>query len=148
MPSVRSSPLAAGDITDSVAFTVAGWTRNLPLEMRTETDQILLQAAAAGAPLDDLAVIAGRAIERWRCSTPTPDEAGDGFDDRSVQLGITSGGATVLRGDLTPECAAAVRAVLGPLGKKARPAAPSSGRPVSWRICRTDARAASSTCLL
>ena len=41
--------LAAGDITDSLAFTIAGWTRKLPAEMRTETDKILLEAAAAGA---------------------------------------------------------------------------------------------------
>jgi hypothetical protein len=40
--------LAAGDITDSVAFTIADWTRKLPAEMHTETDRILLQAAASG----------------------------------------------------------------------------------------------------
>jgi hypothetical protein len=113
--------LAAGSITDSLAFTIADWTRKLPAAMRTETDRILLEAAAAGASLDDLAVIAGCAIERWRQQQPDPDDPDDGFGDRALQLGTTFGGAAVLRGDLTPECAAAVRAVLEALGKKAGP---------------------------
>ena len=57
------------------------------------------------------------ALERWRASRPDADE--DGFDDRYVQAGTTFGGAGVLRGNLTPECAAAVQAVLEALGKKA-----------------------------
>jgi len=113
--------LAAGDITDSLAFTIAGWTRQLPAAMRTETDRILLEAAAAGASLDDLATIAGCAIEKWRQQQPDPDEPDDGFDERFIQLGTTFGGAAVIRGDLTPACAAAVRAVLEALGKKAGP---------------------------
>jgi hypothetical protein len=113
--------LAAGDITGSLAFTIADWTRKLPAAMRTETDRILLQAAAAGASLDDLATIAGCAIERWRQQQPDPDDPEDGFDDRSLQLGTTFGGAAVIRGSLTPECATAVRAVLEALGKKAGP---------------------------
>jgi hypothetical protein len=113
--------LAAGDITDSLAFTIADWTRKLPAEMRTETDRILLQAAASGASLDDLAVIAACAIERWRQQQPDPDDPDDAFEDRCVQVGTTFDGAAVLRGNLTPECAAAVRAVLEALGKKAGP---------------------------
>jgi hypothetical protein len=113
--------LAAGDITDSLAFTIADWTRKLPTEMRTETDRILLQAAAAGASLDDLATIAGCAIENWRMRQPDPDSPDDGFDDRCLQVGVTFGGAAVIRGNLTPECAAAVRAVTEALGKKAGP---------------------------
>jgi hypothetical protein len=113
--------LAAGDITDSVAFTIAERTRKLPGQMRAETDRILLEAAAAGASLDDLDTIAVCAIERWRQLQPDPDQPDDGFDDRSVQLGTTFAGAAVIRGDLTPECATAVRAVLEALGKKAGP---------------------------
>jgi len=111
--------LAAGAITGSLAFTIAGWTRKLPAQMRTETDRILLGAAAAGASLDDLATIAACAIEAWRRQQPDPDIPDDGFEDRSVQVGVTFGGAAVIRGNLTPECAAAVRAVLEALGKKA-----------------------------
>ncbi len=115
------SALAAGDITGPLAFTIAGWTARLPAAMRAETDRILLEAAAAGASCDDLAAIAGCAVERWRQQQPGPDDPDDGFDDRFVQLGTTFGGAAVIRGDLTPECATAVRAVLESLGKKAGP---------------------------
>jgi len=104
------SALAAGDITDSLAFTIAGWTRKLPAQMRAETDRILLEAASAGASTDDLAAIAAYAIENWRAQQPDSD--GPDPDDRFVQLGTTFGGAGVIRGGLTPECATAVRAVL------------------------------------
>jgi hypothetical protein len=113
--------LAAGGITDSLAFTIAEWTRKLPAGMRDETDRILLDAAAAGASLDDLATIAACAIEQWRQQRPDPDDPDDAFEDRFVQVGTTFGGAGVIRGNLTPECAAAVRAVLEALGKKAGP---------------------------
>jgi hypothetical protein len=113
--------LSAGDITDSLAFTIADWTRKLPAEMRTETDRLLLDAAAAGASLDDLATIAACAIEKWRQQQPDPDNPDDAFEDRSVQVAATFGGAGVIRGNLTPECTAAVRAVLEALGKKAGP---------------------------
>ena len=113
--------LAAGDITESLAFTIAGWTRKLPEDMRTETDRILLQAAASGASLDDLNTIAACAIENWRQQQPDRDDPQMDPAGRSLQLGVTFGGAAVLRGNLTPECAAAVRAVLEALGKKAGP---------------------------
>ena len=111
--------LAAGNITDSPAFTIAAWTRKLPDEMRDETDRILLEAATAGASTEDLATIAACAIEAWRAQQPDPDEPDPG--DRYLQLGTTFGDAGVIRGDLTPECNAAVRAVLEALGKKAGP---------------------------
>jgi hypothetical protein len=111
--------LASGDITRSWALAMADWTRKLPAQMRDETDRILLEAAAAGASADDLATIAACAIETWRSQQPDADDPDPG--DRFVQLGTTFGGAGHLRGDLTPECAAAVRAVLEALGKKAGP---------------------------
>jgi hypothetical protein len=113
--------LAAGEITDSLAAAIAAWTRKLPAGMRAETDKILLDAAQAGASQDDLAVIAGCAIERWRSQRPDPDEPEDGFEDRYVKVGTTFGGAGVIHGSLTPECTAAVTAVLEALGKKAGP---------------------------
>ncbi|MGH3207498.1 MAG: DUF222 domain-containing protein [Trebonia sp.] len=111
--------LAAGAVTDSLAFTMADWTRRLPAQLRAETDRIMLDAAAAGASIDDLAAIASCAIEAWRAQQPDADDPDPG--DRTVQLGTTFGGAGVIRGDLTPECATAVRAVLEALGKKAGP---------------------------
>ena len=113
--------LATGGITGSWAAAIAGWTKKLPADMRDETDRILLDAAAAGASLDDLATIAACAIENWRQQQPDPDNPDDGFDDRYLQVGTTFGGAGVIRGNLTPQCAAAVRAVVEALGKKAGP---------------------------
>jgi len=75
----------------------------------------------AGASLDDLATIAACAIEKWRQQRPDPDDPDDAFEDRFVKVGTTFGGAGVIHGNLTPECAAAVRAVLEALGKKAGP---------------------------
>ena len=109
--------LADADISTSQALAIAEWTKKLPAELRAETIKILVQAARAGASLDDLRMIAGVALEKWRASQPDGDE--DGFDDRYVQVGTTFGGAGVIRGNLTPECAAAVQAVLEALGKKA-----------------------------
>jgi Domain of unknown function (DUF222) len=109
--------VAAGDLTQSWAEAIARWTRKLPAQMRDEADKILLEAAAAGATLEDLATIAGAAIERWRSAQPDPEDDFD-FRDRSVRLGLTFGGAGVIRGDLAPECAAALTAVLDALGKR------------------------------
>jgi hypothetical protein len=106
----------AGGISLSWAAEIARWTKRLPAELRGATDQILLDAAAAGASLEDLAAVAAAAIEQWRAQRPDTDEDFD-FGDRHVQLGTTLGGAGVIRGDLTPECAAAVSAVLDALGK-------------------------------
>ena len=115
-PLLRAA-LAAGDISKSWAATIEEWTRKLPEAMREETDKILLQAIAGGADQDDLATIAGLAIEKWRQQRPDEDDE-DRFNDRFVRFGTTFAGAGVIRGDLTPECAAAVTAVFDALGKK------------------------------
>ena len=49
----------------------------------------------------------------------TPSDADASFDDRSVRLALTFGGAGVIRGDLTPECAQVVQAVLDALSARA-----------------------------
>jgi Domain of unknown function (DUF222) len=108
--------VAAGEISRSWADAITEWTKKLPAEMLQQTDKILLQAAAAGAVQDDLATIAGLAIEKWRQQRPDADE--DRFEDRYVRVGHTFGGAGAIRGDLTPECTAAVTAVFDALGKK------------------------------
>jgi hypothetical protein len=113
--------VAAGDLSESWAASMAGWTRKLPAEMRQEIDKILVAAAIAGADFKDLATIAGAAIEQWRQQQPDRDR--DRFDhkDRYLALRTTFGGAGVIRGDLTPECAAALTAVLEALGKRRGP---------------------------
>ena len=114
-----SAALTEAGISKSWALAIAEWTKKLPAELRAETIKILVQAAASGACLDDLRIIAGVAEQNWRAQQSDGGE--DGFDDRYVQAGTTFGGAGVIRGDLTPECAAAVQAVLDALGKKAGP---------------------------
>ena len=108
--------VAAGEISRSWADAIADWTKKLPEDMLQDTDKILLQAAAAGADQDDLATIAGLAIEKWRQRRPDVDD--DRFEDRYVRVEHTFGGVGAIRGDLTPECTAAVTAVVDALGKK------------------------------
>ena len=108
--------VAAGQISRSWAAAIQKWTKDLSAAMWPETDKILLAAAAAGADEDDLVTIVGLAFEKWRQQQPDGDE--DRFEDRSVRLGTTFGGAGVVRGDLTPECTAAITAVFDALGKK------------------------------
>jgi hypothetical protein len=52
---------------------------------------------------------------------PDTDEGPDGFDSRNVRLLTHFRGAGKLDGDLTPECAAGLRAVLDSLSAKAGP---------------------------
>jgi hypothetical protein len=55
-----------------------------------------------------------------RCAPPDGD-GDDGFTRRGVSLDLHYRGAGKLSGNLTPECAAAVKAVLDSLSKKAGP---------------------------
>jgi hypothetical protein len=106
-------------ISESWVGEIAGWTSRLPAGMREGTDQILLEAAGAGAELKDLKLLANAAWEKWRSQHPGPDDdPDDGFDERFVRLDTTMDGAGRITGNLTPECAAAVQAVLESLGKK------------------------------
>ena len=116
--------LASGDISASWSDQILKWIKNLPGQLREDTEtilgieKILVQAAASGASLDDLRMILARALAQWQAQHPDPDED-DSFDDRYVQVGSTFRGAGTIRGNLTPECTAAIQAVLDALGKKA-----------------------------
>ena len=105
--------LAASDISESVARTICDWTGKLPEDCQDAADAILVAAARSGASLADLARLAAEIYARSR--PPDPDGPQDGFEDRSVRLETTFEGAGVLGGDLTPECAAVVGAVLDAL---------------------------------
>jgi len=52
---------------------------------------------------------------RYRTAQPDPDDENDRHLDRAVSFDTTLDGAGVVRGDLTPECAAMVQAVLDAL---------------------------------
>jgi Domain of unknown function (DUF222) len=115
---------ATGALTISWAKEIAGWTGRIDHdELQAEADKILVDAATAGADLDDLRLLAQAAYEAWRAREPDPDEdpRGRGFADRDLLLDTTMDGAGRIRGDLTPECAAAVTAVLEALGKRRGP---------------------------
>jgi hypothetical protein len=68
----------------------------------------------------DLQDVAELAMEIYQRSLPDTDgDPDDGFEDRAVKLETTFQGAGVLTGDLTPECAAVVTAVLDALSAPA-----------------------------
>jgi len=109
--------LAARDMSESFARTICDWTGMLPPDCQDAADAILVAAAVSGASLADLARLAAEIYARSR--PPDPDGPQDGFEDRSVRLETTFEGAGVLGGDLTPECAAVVGAVLDALSAPA-----------------------------
>jgi hypothetical protein len=112
-------PLLAGlrtsAVTTSEALQLARWTRAIPAEYRARAEEILIAAASAGADLRALAQICAEIRSR----TVPPDPGDDPALDRAVFLDTTLDGAGVLRGDLTPECAAMVEAVLDALSAPA-----------------------------
>src|SRR5271157_515341 len=99
--------LAAGEMSESFARTICTWTGKLPEDSRLDADEILLTAAGKGMGLRDLA---GEIYARSLPENPDEDRE-EAFEDRSVKLATTFGGAGVLHGDLTPECAAVVGTV-------------------------------------
>jgi hypothetical protein len=118
---VIAAAQARGEVSESWAAEMAEWTRKLPAGLREGVDKLLIDTAAAGANLEDLAVVARAAYERWRSQQPDPDDPDDGFADRYLKLGTTIDNAGRITGDLTPEATAAVQAVLESLGKKHGP---------------------------
>ena len=113
-----AAALAAGEITESVARTLCLWTNKLPEKRRGDADKILADAAVSGLGLADLAGLFAEIYARYRAEQPDEDKD-ESFEDRALRLVTTLGGAGVLHGDLTPECAAAVQAVLDALSAPA-----------------------------
>ena len=104
--------LAAGKVTEPVARLICLWTGKLPEQYRDDADEVLVAAAAAGLGLEELAGLFGQMYERARGDLPDEDPDRD-FADRGVKLATTFGGAGVIHGDLTPECAEMARAGTG-----------------------------------
>ena len=110
--------LGAGEISESWARQICDWTDKLHEDVRGDEDVFLLGAAAGGAELRDL----GKLAEEIRRQCARPDTDGDdGFAGRSLRLDTTFEGAGKLDANLTPQCAAAVAAVLDALGKRRGP---------------------------
>ena len=110
--------LAAGELSESWGRTICQWTDKLPEKFRAESDELLVKAAGAGLGLADLSALFAEMYQRARGDLPDEDPA-RGFADRAVRLETTFQGAGVLTGDLTPECAAVVGAVLDALSAPA-----------------------------
>jgi Domain of unknown function (DUF222) len=110
--------LAAGTVSESVGRVICLWTDKLPQEHRDAGDEQLLAAFAGGLGLADLASLFAEMYVRARGDVPDQDP-GREFADREVKLATTIGGAGVMHGDLTAECAAAVAAVLDALSAPA-----------------------------
>jgi hypothetical protein len=92
----------------------------IPAEHRAGAEQIIVQAAGAGAVLRDLVYLAAEIAARIAPLPGDGDEAGR-VKDGNLRLETTLDGAGVLRGELTPECVAAVQAVLGALSNRSGP---------------------------
>jgi hypothetical protein len=105
--------LAEGQVlTESMARTICRWTDKIPAGCRDTADGILVAAARAGARREDLAALA---MEIYARSLPDVGDDGNpeqSFEDRQVRVETTFDGAGVITGNLTPECAAVVSAVL------------------------------------
>ena len=95
-------------ISPSWAQQVAAWTGQLPGQYVQQADEILMEAARNGVDIAGLARIAAELGALLADpSTDKDKEPGPG-----LRLDLTFEGAGVLHGDLSPACAAKVKAVL------------------------------------
>src|SRR5579859_4827660 len=110
--------LAEGTVSEPIARLICEWTDKLPEASRGAADEILLGAARKGLGRADLAVLAAEIYARSLPDAPD-DDLLPNFEDRRVRMEATFGGAGVITGDLTPECAAIVTTVLDALSAPA-----------------------------
>jgi len=115
-----AAALAEGHVvSESFAREICRWTDKLPEACRDTADAILVGAARSGMDLPGLAGLAAEMIARSLPGDPGGDDPDEGFEDRSVRVETTFEGAGVISGELTPECAAVVTAVLDALSAPA-----------------------------
>jgi len=105
--------MAMGILSESWAKALCEITGKIPAGARDEADGLLVWAKLHGATLADLIALATEMYLRSLPDGPPDPEP----EDRAVRLATTLGGAGVIRGDLTAECAAIVGAVLDALAK-------------------------------
>jgi hypothetical protein len=111
--------LAQGGISASWARQLCDWSDTLPEDKRADADQIMLAAVGDGCELPDI----GRLAEEMyrRCAPPDTDPSDEDFAARNLRLTTHFRGHARLDGDLTPECNAALQAVLDALGQRVGP---------------------------
>jgi uncharacterized protein DUF222 len=110
--------LASGLVTEPAGRLICLWTGRLPEQYRDDADEVLVAAATGGLGLEELAGLFAQMYERARGDLPDQDPDRD-FADRALKLATTFGGAGVVHGDLTPECAEVLGRVLDALGAPA-----------------------------
>ena len=118
-PQVMAALAEGTVLSESMARAICGWTDKLPAGCREAADEILVGAARGGGRQPELAALAAEIYAR---SLPDGDNDRDllpDFEDRRVRVETTFGGAGVITGDLTPECAAVVATVLEALSAPA-----------------------------
>ena len=135
---VLRAGLRAKVIATSLALRLASWTRHIPAEFRAEAENILIAAAQAGADEQALAAI----YAEIRARTAPPGNDPDPGLDRGLWLHTTMDGAGVVHGDLTPECAALMTAVLDALSARCRRGPAHQAAALPRRAGRGDAPAA------
>jgi len=111
--------LAAAELSPSYARQIGDWLDALPADVQDAAEAILVQAAAGGADLHQLATL----FQEIRARTARPDTDGDDdrFGRRWLRLETYFRDNGSLQGELTPPAAAALQAVLDALGAKAGP---------------------------
>src|ERR1700677_3358122 len=112
-PVIIESMTTGRHMSPSLAARCCGWTKKIPQEFRAEADGILAAAFQAGADEPELGRIAAELI----AALAPPDEDDVTFRDRSLRLEDTIDGAGTLRGEMSPECTAALHAVLDVLSR-------------------------------
>ena len=117
-PVVVAALAEGAELTESMARAICGWTDRLPASCWDAADEILAGAARGGASQGDLAGLAAEIYARSLPDAPD-DDLLPNFEDRRVRTQTTFGGAGVITGDLTPECAAVVTTVLDALSAPA-----------------------------
>jgi Domain of unknown function (DUF222) len=109
--------LAAKELSESFARAACGWADQLPAGERARGQETLLDAVRDGVDLRDLNALGKQMVEEAWAGIPDREELA--FEDRVVRVETTIGGAGVIHGDLTPECAAALSSVLESLSAPA-----------------------------
>lgn len=104
-PQVNAAMASGHVVSESYARTICEWSDKLPEDCRPAADAILIAAAKAGAELEDLAQLAAEIYARSLPDSGNDEGPKDNFEDRSLRLETTFGGAGLMNGDLTAECA-------------------------------------------
>jgi hypothetical protein len=118
-PVIVAALAEADAVSESIGLQIAKWTNQLPEDCVRKADEILIEACRAGADEQLLADIAAQI--RARVCGPDPEEEDGKLAERMLRLERTLDGAGRVDGDLTPQCAALLQAVLDAFGQEAVP---------------------------